>query len=98
MANMKSPYVLWLHSTTDMTGTTARNDMDSETIWYEYAPYLYAIAGLVSISQIGSVMGISCGLLLLGSACLILVLRWNYRSSQKDKSTLKHGAGRLPSH
>jgi hypothetical protein len=71
--------------------------MDGETIWYEYAPYLYAVAGLVSISQIGSVMGISCGLLLLASACLILVRRWNYRSSHKTKSALKHGASRLPS-
>ncbi|OGB27245.1 MAG: hypothetical protein A3I66_10020 [Burkholderiales bacterium RIFCSPLOWO2_02_FULL_57_36] len=60
--------------------------MDFETIWYEYTPYLYAIAGIMSILHIGSVIGICFGLLLIVAAGLIIWLRHNYRRSQSDKN------------
>lgn len=60
--------------------------MDFETLWYEYTPYLYAIAGVMSILHIGSVIGISFGLILVAVAVLILRARHNYRKSQSGKN------------
>ena len=59
--------------------------MDFETIWYEYTPYLYAIAGIMSILHIGSVIGICFGLLLVAAGALIIRKRHNYRKSQSGK-------------
>ncbi len=60
--------------------------MDFETIWYEYTPYLYAIAGIMSILHIGSIIGISFGLLLIAGAGLIIIMRLKYRKRQFEKS------------
>ena len=60
--------------------------MDFETMWYEYTPYLYAIAGIVSILYIGSIIGISFGVLLVGGSGLIIAMRVNYRRKQSDKN------------
>lgn len=59
--------------------------MDFETIWYEYTPYLYAIAGIIFILHVGSVIGICFGLLLVVAAGLIIFLRHNYRKSQSGQ-------------
>jgi hypothetical protein len=63
--------------------------MDLETIWYEYAPYLYATAGIVTIDQIGSAFGICVGALLLGGAAVVLMLRWNHRITRSRKDGIK---------
>ena len=60
--------------------------MDFETMWYEYTPYLYAIAGIVSILYIGSIIGISFGVLLVAGSGLIIAMRVNYRRKQSDKN------------
>lgn len=60
--------------------------MDIEKLWYEYTPYLYAIAGVMSILHIGSVIGISFGLALVAVAVLILRARYHHRKSQADKN------------
>jgi hypothetical protein len=60
--------------------------MDFETIWYEYTPYIYAVAGIMSILQIGSLIGISFGLLLIAAAGLIIRMRHNYRKAQSGKN------------
>lgn len=57
--------------------------MDFETIWYEYAPYLYAIAGIIVIQEIGAVLGICLGAAMLTGAARVLVLRWNHRRLQQ---------------
>lgn len=53
--------------------------MDLETLWYEFSPYLYAVAGVASILSTRSTVGIVSGLLLLAASGTILRLRWNYR-------------------
>jgi hypothetical protein len=58
--------------------------MDFETIWYEYTPYLYAIAGIVSILHIGSIIGISFGLVLIAGSGLIIIMRFNARRKQSN--------------
>jgi hypothetical protein len=63
--------------------------MDWETVWYEYAPYLYAIAGIVTIDQIGSTLGVCLGVLLLGGATLVLALRWTHRLVRGRKRNVK---------
>jgi Flp pilus assembly protein TadB len=62
------------------------NEMDFEAMWYEYTPYLYAIAGIMSILHIGSIIGISFGLVLIAGAGFIIVTRLSYRRKQSDKS------------
>lgn len=60
--------------------------MDFETLWYEYTPYLYAIAGIMSILYIGSVIGVMFGLFLVVAAVVIIGARHKYRKSQADKN------------
>jgi ABC-type polysaccharide transport system permease subunit len=60
--------------------------MDFESIWYEYTPYLYAIAGIMSILHIGSIIGTSFGLALLVAAGFIIRVRHNYRKAQSDRT------------
>jgi hypothetical protein len=61
------------------------HEVDFETIWYEYTPYLYAIAGIMFILHIGSVIGICFGLLLVAAAGVIIFRRHNYRKSQSSR-------------
>jgi hypothetical protein len=60
--------------------------MDLETIWYEYAPYLYIIAGIIAIEEVGSTLGICIGAALIAGAGAVLVPRWLHRlpGSRKD--------------
>ena len=53
--------------------------MDLETIWYEFSPYLYAVAGVASILSSGSTLRLVSGALLLAAAVTIFRLRWTYR-------------------
>lgn len=63
-----------------------REKMDFETIWYEYTPYIYAIAGIMSILQIGSIIGIAFGVALIAAAGVIIIKRLSYRRRQSNKS------------
>jgi hypothetical protein len=60
--------------------------MDFEAIWYEYTPYIYAVAGIMSILQIGSIIGIAFGIALIAAAGVIIIKRVSYRKRQADKS------------
>ena len=59
--------------------------MDFETMWYEYTPYLYAIAGIISILYVGSIIGISLGVLLVAGSGSVIIMRVNYRRKQSAK-------------
>lgn len=65
------------------------NQMDIETIWYEYTPYLYVVVGIMSVLHIGSLIGTCFGLLLVAAAGLIIFKRHNYRKLHSDKK--EHG-------
>lgn len=55
--------------------------MKIEAAWYEYSPYLYAVVGLLSISNYGSYISVISGLLLLVASGTILRMRWMYRKN-----------------
>ncbi len=59
--------------------------MDLETICYEFAPYVYAVGGVISIFQTNPGIGIVSGVLLLAAAATILKLRWTYRRKADQK-------------
>lgn len=59
--------------------------MDLETLWYECSPYVYAIAGIVSILNLKSGLSIVSGVLLLGASATILRLRWVNRRKMDQK-------------
>jgi hypothetical protein len=59
--------------------------MDIETLWYEFSPYVYAIAGVVSILNLKSGLSIVSGVLLLGASATILRLRWVHRRKMDQK-------------
>jgi hypothetical protein len=56
--------------------------MDLETVWYEFSPYLYALAGLLVIDQIGTLFGVCLGMALLAGSVLVLGLRWLHRRTE----------------
>ena len=56
--------------------------MNIEATWYEYSPYVYAIGGVVSISNYGSLIAIASGVMLLAAAITILRMRWVYRKNK----------------
>jgi UPF0716 family protein affecting phage T7 exclusion len=68
--------------------------MDFETIWYEYTPYIYAIAGIMSILQIGSIIGIAFGIALIAAAGVIFIKRVNYRKRQSKKNERQMSSSR----
>lgn len=59
--------------------------MDLETMWYEFSPYIYAIAGVVSILNLKSGLSITSGMLLIGAAATIIRLRWINRRGNDRK-------------
>jgi hypothetical protein len=59
--------------------------MDLETICYEFAPYIYALGGLISVLNTKSTLSIVSGLLLLAAAATIIKLRWTYRRKMDQK-------------
>ncbi len=61
--------------------------MDLETVWYETFPYLYGIAGIVSILiRPGSLLLKISGVLLVVAALTILRLRWVYRRNLFERA------------
>ncbi len=60
--------------------------MDLETLWYEFSPYVYAIAGVLSILNLKSGLSITSGVLLLAASATILRLRWVHRRKMDQKT------------
>lgn len=60
--------------------------MDAETLWYELEPYLYAVAGLVTLFHVGGVIGTLIGLVLAGVAAFIIGVRWRHRVTRSRSS------------
>lgn len=58
--------------------------MDFETIWYEYTPYLYAVAAVVAVFHIGSVIGFCAGIMLGVASVVTLKMRRDHRKSKHD--------------
>ncbi len=59
--------------------------MDLETVWYEFSPYVYAVAGVISVFSTRSTVGVLSGVLLLAASATILRLRWTYRRKLDQK-------------
>lgn len=59
--------------------------MNIEETWYEGSPYVYAVAGTVSLSNYGSYIAIASGVMLLVASGTILKLRWTYRGKQGEQ-------------
>lgn len=57
--------------------------MDLETIWYEVSPYLYSVAGLLTLLFSRSPMSVASGLVLLAAGGSILRMRWKSRRKPK---------------
>ncbi len=56
--------------------------MDLESLWYEVFPYLYGLAGVISLClSSGSLLLKIAGILLLVASFTILRARWIYRRS-----------------
>jgi hypothetical protein len=53
--------------------------MDVETLWYEAAPYIYALAGVISLFFATAFSSAVPGLLLIAAAVTILCVRWVHR-------------------
>jgi hypothetical protein len=63
--------------------------MDLETVWYEVSPYLYTVAGLLTLLFSRAPISIASGILLLAAGATILRMRWKNRNRTR-KSTETH--------
>ena len=52
---------------------------------YELLPYLYAVAGLVTVYIFDTPIGYVSGFLLLLTACLVWMMRRDYRQGRVNK-------------
>jgi hypothetical protein len=59
--------------------------MDIETCWYEFSPYIYLVAGCISIFCSSTLVGNLAGTLLVVAALTILRLRWIHRRTEDKK-------------
>lgn len=59
--------------------------MKLEPIWYEYSPYVYAVGGMLSLSNYGSYISIGSGVLLIGASATILRMRLVYRRNRAEQ-------------
>ncbi len=66
--------------------------MNIEETWYEGSPYVYAVAGTVSLSNYGSYIAIASGVMLLVASGTILKLRWTYRGKQGEQRDRRRSA------
>lgn len=69
--------------------------MNIEATWYENSPYVYALGGLVSISNYTSYIAIASGVLLLGAALTILRMRRRYRKNKAEQRARDERAKRV---
>ena len=53
---------------------------------YELLPYLYAIAGVVTINYVETSLGYASGILLIFTAGLVFLMRSDYRQGKADKN------------
>lgn len=69
--------------------------MNIEAIWYEYSPFVYATAGIFSVSNYGSIISIVSGFLLIAAALTILRMRWVYRKKRAEQVNRDRRAERV---
>lgn len=69
--------------------------MKIEAIWYEYSPFVYAVAGILSVSNYGSYISVMSGILLVAAAATILRMRWVYRKNRAEKTIRDKRAQRV---
>jgi hypothetical protein len=69
--------------------------MDIEAAWYEGSPYVYAAAGLGSLSNFHSYIAIISGVVLLIASATILKMRWTYRRMQAEKREVEERLKRI---
>jgi hypothetical protein len=50
---------------------------------YELLPYLYGLAGIFTLYKFDTAIGHASGLLLIATACLVWVMRRDYRQAMK---------------
>ena len=53
--------------------------------FYELLPYLYAILGMATLGYFDTPLGYGSGLLLLLTACLVWMMRRDFRQGRLDK-------------
>jgi hypothetical protein len=51
---------------------------------YDLLPYLYAVAGISAASILHTAIGYMAGLVFLSTACLIWIMRRDYRQGKAD--------------
>ena len=52
---------------------------------YELLPYLYAVAGFMTASYFETPVDYGSGFLLLLTACIVWMMRWDYRHGRVSK-------------
>lgn len=57
---------------------------------YEFLPFLYGIAGLVTFYKFDTAIGYASGSLLMLTACLVWMMRRDYRQVNSKKRKYKH--------
>jgi hypothetical protein len=57
---------------------------------YEFLPFLYGIAGLVTFYKFDTAIGYASGCLLILTACLVWIMRRDYRQVNIKKQKFKH--------
>jgi len=65
-------------------------DMWFQIKLYEFLPVLYGISGLVTFHKFNTVIGYASGILLILTACLVSMMRKDYRQAYIKKRKLKH--------
>lgn len=69
--------------------------MDIEATWYEASPYVYAAAGLGSLTNYHSYIALISGVVLLIASATILKMRWTYRRMQAEKREVEERLARI---
>lgn len=69
--------------------------MDIEAVWYEGSPYVYAAAGIGSLTNYHSYIAIMSGVVLLIASATILKMRWTYRTMQAEKREVEERLKRI---
>ena len=57
---------------------------------YEFLPVVYGIAGLVTFFKFDTVICYASGILLILTACLVWMMRRDYRHGNAKKQRIKH--------
>lgn len=64
-------------------------DMWLSDKFYEYLPVMYGVAGLVTFYKFETIIGYASGLLLMLTACIVWVMRRDYRHEDVKRREVK---------